>query len=121
VAPLLPGLQVSGMELHEYDEHLKRTYAILPAWFVGRMSDDTWSFGLLLVTGHVIGISTINNIHQAADGSIWLDVEMLDDDAMFPSSSRMRHWPKPLTAPTSRLTASINAAHVVCAVELADT
>lgn len=85
---------------------------VLPTWFVDRMMTDTWWFGLMMSNGTVIGIHRILSVDQAADGTIWLTVELLSDT---PGDDRV------FIAPTSRLTASINASHVVAAYELADT
>jgi hypothetical protein len=96
-----------------------RDARLLPAWFVPRMMQDAWSFGLLLTTGHVLCIETIERIRQAADGSLWLDVSMIRDVSFL-----REIWGKNLNligAPTDRLTASVNAAHVIWAFELADT
>lgn len=92
---------------------------LLPAWFTPRMLDDEWAFGLLLVTGVVLGISHIERVVQAADGSLWLDVDMMENYASV--SIHKDFWSSVVVAPTSRLRASVNAAHVVAAVELADT
>jgi len=89
---------------------------LLPAWFVPRMMDDEWSFGLLLVTGQVLHITHIGHVAQDAAGTIWIDANM-NDDPPFQAWKGM----KDLTAPTSRRTISINAAHVVAAFETADT
>lgn len=108
----------------DYQRDLDRMHGILPTWFVGRMIDDEWSFGLLLVTGQMLAIAHIVDVRQAADGSIWLDVRMLDlddVDSLTRSFSGLKHWPKALGAPTSRLQASVNAAQVVCAFDIADT
>lgn len=85
---------------------------VLPTWFVDRMMTDTWWFGLMMSNGTVIGIHRILSVDQAADGSIWLTVELLSDT---PGDDRV------FIAPTTRLTASINASHVVAAYELVDT
>lgn len=103
--------------LAEHYEHITKSTRLLPAWFVPRMMDDNWFFGLLLTTGQTLAISQIDGVCQAADGSIWLKVTMLDETY----KHSVVHWENLIGAPTSRLTASINAAHVVCAVELADT
>jgi hypothetical protein len=99
------------------DAWIMREAKLLPAWFVPRMTGDEWFFGLLLDTGVALAISHINRVHQSADNNIWLDVEMLTDVPFGAERLPM----KMITAPTSRLTASVNAAHIVCAFELADT
>ncbi len=98
-------------------DEIDEVQRILPAWFVGRMMDDEWSFGLLLSCGVVLAISNIRRMHQAADGTVWLDVWMLDRLPTWAENLPM----KTIVAPTERLIASINAAHVVWAFELADT
>lgn len=67
-------------------------------------------------------IEHISNVHQAANGSIWLDVKMREKAAWLESElgdspSRLTY----LAAPTERASASVNAAHVVAAFELAST
>lgn len=84
---------------------------LLPAWFVERMMHDSWSFGLLTVSGTTICIESITSVHQAADGSIWLDVVLM----------QTTNAKNTFVAPTSRTSASINSAHIVAAFELADT
>lgn len=94
---------------------------LLPAWFTARMMTDNWSFGLLLTTGQVLCIHAIDNIVQAADGSIWLDVEMQSEGSWgLPDDTSISGVPA-LVSPTSRTKASVNAASVVAAFELADT
>lgn len=103
----------------ETSEWVVRAVALLPAWFVPRMIMDEWHFGLMLTTGQVLCISRIDDVKQAADGSIWLDVTMLPDN--FGSEHVYGRVMCPMVAPTHRLEASINAAHVVAAFELADS
>lgn len=92
---------------------VERCRKLLPTWFVPRMMEDTWFFGLLLSTGRVLAIEHINEVHQAADGSLWIDIDMCGDP--------VNAWPSVIHAPTSRTRASVNVAHIVCALELADT
>lgn len=104
-------------------QRFERAEALLPAWFIRRMIDDQWSFAFLLVTGHTLHLQHIHEVRQAADGTIWLDVELADQ---VPYTARRlppyeRAGPHDIVAPTSRLTASVNAAHVVLAYETADT
>ena len=40
------------------------------------MMFDEWHFGLVLSTGQVLFIEHISDVRQAADGSIWIDVDM---------------------------------------------
>ena len=91
----------------------------LPAWFTERMKDDVWSFGLLMCDGTIIGIQAIEAINQAADGTIWLDVRLMDSSDG--TTAWLDNFDKKFVAPTSRLEASINASHVMAAFEIADT
>ena len=93
-------------------EHVKLARELLPGWFVDRMMTDHWHFALMMSNGTTIGIHAIHQVWQAADGTIWLDVELMTDN---PFSMTV------LTAPTSRTTASINTSHILAAFELADT
>jgi hypothetical protein len=102
--------------LQEYQDRIERARRLLPTWFVPRMMDDEWFFGLLLVTGRTLRITHIDDVHRAADGSLWIDASMEDPPDNF-SKREEGH----LYAPTSRLTVSVNAAHIVAAFELADT
>ena len=93
-------------------------HPLLPAWFTQRMMSDHWSFGLLTTANVIIAIERITDISKAADGSVWLDAELLTT-APF-GENTVSGFPI-FVAPTSRTTCSINAAHVVAAIELADT
>jgi hypothetical protein len=92
---------------------------LLPAWFIRRMMDDEWSFGLLLTTGHVMCISRITDFHAGIEGE-WLDVEMLEHDNFW-VRGLLEKGGKAITAPTSRLMASVRVSQIVAAFELADT
>lgn len=98
---------------------------MLPAWFTERMIKDAWSFGLLMITGDVIGIEKINALMQDASGNIWLDATMLADapvaDRLTGSPMQQVNGHPLFTSPTSRTNISINAAHVMAAFELSDT
>jgi hypothetical protein len=100
-------------------EWCKEAWRLIPAWFIERMTSDVWSFGLLLETGHTLCIERIVALRQGADGSIWIDVEMLTD-LPFLRDGVMRLKPL-ITSPTSRARASVQASKVVAAFELADT
>jgi len=101
---------------NEAEDSLKRAKSLLPAWFVPRMMEDVWHFGLLMSDGTLISIETILSVAQAADGSIWLDVR-LSEAAPF----AIENYPKLLKSPTSRSDASINVCHIMAAFETADT
>ena len=92
----------------------------LPAWFTKRMMTDDWHYGLLVSTGAIICISCIRRINTASDGSLWLDVEMEDQGSMLSVHSSIASM-KAILSPTPRTTATINAASVVAAFELAST
>ena len=97
----------------EFKARLERYAKLVPAWLVPRMTGDHWVFGLLLSTGETLAIESIFNMSQAADGSLWVDVYM--------HPGPVEGWPDALLASTSRTQASVNVAHIVCALELADT
>ena len=78
---------------------------------------DAWSFGLLTTSKLLLCVETVTNIHQAADGSLWLDVELLESA---PSGADRLGVPV-LVSPTSKKTCSVNCANIVAALELADT
>lgn len=90
--------------------------SLLPAWFTHRMMNDHWVFALLTTSGTTICIENIKNIYQAVDGTIWIDVTLID-----PNKILIDDMEKGLVAPTSRTTASINTTHIIAAYELADT
>jgi hypothetical protein len=93
---------------------MKDSQQLLPAWFVPRMMHDVWYFGLLLTDGTVLRITCINSVWQAADNSLWIDAEM--------EKWSSGNYPKNhMFAPTSRLSVSINVAHIMAAFEVADT
>lgn len=101
--------------LSEHDERIDAARQLLPAWFVPRMMDDNWVFGLLLANGKTLVIEQIDEVRQAGDGSIWIDATMYQG-----GRCDVRDWNLVYT-PTSRSQVSINVAHVILALELADT
>jgi hypothetical protein len=106
--------------LDEYDKATARCAQLLPAWFVPRMMTDVWSFALLTANRQAILIDHINRISQAADGGLWLDVQLLDSAGGWEENLRQMGL-HIITAPTTRTSASVNAAHIVAAFEIADT
>ena len=106
---------------------------ILGAWFVGRMMEDQWTFGLRMVDGSTIVITHIKAVTIAANGSIWLDVELVDRESWPSASARgfieaahdrkagATHPVGFVQAMCERRSATINAAHVIMAYELSDT
>jgi hypothetical protein len=69
--------------------------------------------------GTIIGIQSIESVIEAKDGSIWLDVRLMEssDDTV----AWLDKFDKKIVAPTSRFEASINASYVMAAFELVDT
>jgi len=94
---------------------------ILPAWFVPRMMGDCYFFGLLTVTGHVIHIETIDRVYRDANGGIWLDAIMRENDFSELLESAIRKIGTSLFSPSPRCKVSINAAHIVAAFETQDS
>lgn len=106
---------MTGLDVEQtIEQTIEQAEALLPAWFVRRMMNDTWSFGLCLADGSILAISTILNVTRDATGALWLDVEMQLDEQMHYSIAGR-------AAPTTRTTASVAVAHVMFAMELADT
>lgn len=80
----------------------------LPAWFVPRMMEGNGGLALYLVTGISLPIERIDRVHRACDGTIWLDVILtLPADA---TDLKLR-------VPASQPEATVNANHVVAAIE----
>lgn len=80
----------------------------LPAWFVPRMMEGNGGLALYMSTGIVLPIERIDRVHRACDGSIWLDVILtLPEDA---TDLKLR-------IPATEPEATVNAAHVVAAIE----
>lgn len=48
-------------------------FTVIPAWYSGRMLNDSWWFGLELTSGKVLAISQITAI--SSDGK-WMDVSL---------------------------------------------
>lgn len=51
---------------------------ILPVWYIERMAQDEWGFGLLLTSGDVLAISRIIAV---SDDGHWLEARLLDRDS----------------------------------------
>jgi hypothetical protein len=54
-------------------ERLTKAQRLLPAWFVPRMMDDCWFFGLMLETGHLLVIEQVLDVRAGPGGltSAW--------------------------------------------------
>jgi hypothetical protein len=97
----------------------ERAKRLLPAWFVARMMGDTRNFAFLIATGDVVHFENILDVHQAADGSLWVDVALVDHVPMSNHGRGIKV--RDIVAPGGRKTTSINVAHIVMAFETADT
>lgn len=104
------------------NDHLEKAKNLLPAWFIERMMMNEWSFGLMTCSGKIIVINTIKEVHQAKDGSIWIDVKLSRNPGFMDTSGASGFKNSDFVfCPTSREDASINTSHIVSAFELADT
>lgn len=111
------------VEANEVDRDMytmmERTFSnlnvLLPAWFTKRMMTDCWHFGLMMTSGAIIGVESLDAVHVDCSGNLWFDVTLLG------SNSTAYQVQNIFTAPTSRTMASINANHVMAVFELADT
>ena len=103
------------MDTDGISDDVKEATWLLPAWFTTRMMMDTWTFGLLTDTGTTIIISRISRVSRAADGELWLDVNLTVGKPFQGVSGPI------FLSPTSRTEASIAVRHIVAAFELADT
>jgi hypothetical protein len=102
-------------------DYFERAKDLLPAWFIERMMTDEWTYGLMTPSGKVIVISTIKKVHQAKDGSIWIDVKLSRNPGFVDTSGASGFKGSDFVfCPTSREEASINTSHIICAFELAD-
>ncbi|HWL82457.1 MAG TPA: hypothetical protein VNR89_16030 [Roseomonas sp.] len=88
---------------------------VMPAWFAGRMMADDWRFALLLSTGQVMLIRRIEAVHLSPHGMVLVDVDMQREAEGFTAPGGV------LVAPTGRVRATVNLAHVVAAYEVADS
>ena len=89
---------------------------LLPTWFVPRMMQDYWTFGLLLSTGDILAVATINEVSKGENGDVWINAELCEHTPFCKLGGK-----EAITSPTERVSISINASHVVAAMELADT
>ncbi|MBO6667897.1 hypothetical protein [Parvibaculum sp.] len=48
---------------------------VLPVWYISRMSQDTWGFGLLLASGDILAIQCIDGV---SDDGNWMEVTLLE-------------------------------------------
>lgn len=90
----------------------------LPSWLTARLAEGPARFGVLLHTGHVLVVDSIRQLRipAAAQGIVWLDVEIVVPFKKegFPWG----HFPLVKRTEGDRATCSINLAHVVAMVEV---
>jgi hypothetical protein len=103
--------QIEGLE-----EKVKKAVELLPAWFVARMMNDEWRFGLFLGGGFWVAIARIVDVKKDASGDIWIDALGLEEEEglVIKESGGM---PAVQVAKGRRML-SLNAKHVALAVEL---
>ena len=102
------------------EDQLPQPDELLPAWFTTRMMSDVWVFGLIIGPRTMVVISTIHAIRQDANGGLWLDAEM-HDDVGFEAEKNFPGWNFITAISGDRDDISINASHVIGALELAST
>lgn len=98
-------------------DRVKDSYALLPTWMTERMMNDSWSFGLLTSTGHLICINSIDKITRDVNGDIWLTVTLMSHDCAPDIGDNC----KVVCAFCSNDQATVAARHIVLAVELKGT
>ena len=103
--------QIEGLE-----EKVKKAVELLPAWFVARMMNDEWRFGLFLGGGFWVAIARIVDVKQDASGDIWIEALGLEEEEglVIKEAGGM---PAVQVAKGRRML-SLNAKHVALAVEL---
>ncbi|SEG03893.1 hypothetical protein SAMN04488045_1623 [Thalassococcus halodurans] len=92
---------------------------VLPAWFVNRMANDYWYFGLLMDNNVVL---PIHRIQKISDDGRWLEVELMeqgDDIHEFPDSP-IKEMPV-IYALEGRTPANVQISKIVGTIELANT
>jgi hypothetical protein len=89
---------------------------LLPGWFAERIAKEPARFGVLLVTRHVLIIDGVSAVRQAADGSVWIDAELVIPHRKdgFPWG----HFPVLKSSGAARALCTVAAAHVVAIVEV---
>jgi hypothetical protein len=95
----------------DLDAKIAQAAKLLPAWFVPRMMSDAWLFGLMLVTGKTVPVRQIVALHKDAAGDIWIDAKMVEGGMTSQGLDL-------LVCASGRPAVSLNARHVVGALEL---
>lgn len=98
------------------EQDIAAAQALLPAWFVPRMMQEDWVYGLIMASGSIIAVERVTAVRQAVDGSLWLDVRLAPADDYWSGN----YDPSVFGAPSARRHASINCTHVAAAFELVD-
>lgn len=99
-----------------YPDKMQEAFAKLPVGIVDRLLGDTWSFGLMLNSGTTVIIDQLEDIVQAADGSLWLEVTLATE-----APWTIRKLNKAFLAPTDRKRAAIALASVAAIFEASDS
>jgi hypothetical protein len=85
---------------------------ILPVWYIERMGNDVWGFGLLLASGHILGVERIDGV---SDDGQWMELTLLTQ----PGNPDSVNGAPILYAPAAdRLNASVRVDQVQAAFEL---
>lgn len=94
---------------------------VLPVWFIERMVNDYWHFGMLLRSGQVLVFTRIIKLSSDAK---WLEVEMAENDGEkvteFFKEGPAKDLPTIYSLP-ERTTASVSVAQIIACFELANT
>ena len=95
---------------------LARARELLPSWFTDRLAGEPARFSFLLDTRHVLVVDAVTGVRQAANGDVWIDVELVVPFRKdgFPWG----HFPVVKTFGAERTPCSINAARIVAVVEV---
>lgn len=109
----------AGMEWRKVNRKIamesdwSRAAEFLPAWYTSRMMSDQWCFGLWMVSGQMIAITSIKSL---SDNGEWMDVELSEaSDLPNPFAGN----PDVIVAVASdRRRASIQIANIVAATDL---
>ena len=103
--------QIEGLE-----DKVKRAVELLPAWFVERMMNDEWRFGLFLGGGFWVAIARIVDVKQDVSGDIWIDALGLEEEEGL--VVREAGGTPAVQVCKGRRKLSLNAKHVALAFEL---
>lgn len=85
---------------------------ILPVWYIERMANDVWGFGLLLASGHILGVERIDGV---SDDGQWMELTLLAQPGNPDSVNGVPIFYAPAA---DRLNASVRVDQVQAAFEL---